>query len=403
VRVIPDGVIPPRARAALAYAALYAAVGAVVPYMPLYYRSLGLGVGEIGGVIAFGAVIGLLASPGWGALSDRFHGSPFVLLAAIGVALAGAGLLAFATDRLAIAAGAAVFGTGMAGVNPILDARALETAGANRSGYGPLRAWGSLSYIVSALATGAAIEATGLWALFAVLVPSLLVTGLVGLALRPPTSRLAAAVNPLRNAGRLFGPRGLGVFVVGTFLSWFGMSAVLYFTPLRFAELGAGATTVGLGGAIAAAIEVPCMLGFPSLARRFRAERLFLAGTVFLAARAVVAAVALDPAVLLSASIFGGLGFALFFVGGVTYVSNRVPPELAATAQGIFQGIGSSLSQVTASLVGGAMAAALGIQGLFGVAIAVGLAGTAIVAVAIRSGRRSEAARAPTSVQGVST
>lgn len=376
--------ISPRLRASLAYVAVYAAVGSVVPYMPLYYGSLGLHVGEIGGILALGAFIGLAASPGWGAMSDRNRGSPWVLLAAIATALVGAGVLAFATERVGLIAGAGVFGAGMAGVTPILDARALETAGANRSGYGPLRAWGSISYIVSALGTGMAIEASGIRSLFAVLGPSLLATAFVGLTLRPPTIGLEAALNPLRNAGRLFGPRGLGVFMLGTFLSWLGMSAVLTFTPLRFAELGAGAAIVGLGGAIAAGIEVPFMLRFPWMAARFGAERLFLAGAFFLAARAVVATLAPDPTVLLSASIFGGVGFALFFVGGVTYVSTRVPPELAATAQGIFQGVGSSLSQVTASLIGGAIAAAAGIQGLFGVAIALGFVGTAIIAVAIR-------------------
>ena len=377
--------IPPRVRAALAYVALYAAVGSGLSYLPLYYASLGFHVAEIGAILALSAFVGLAASPAWGAASDRYRGSPFVLLAASTTALAGAGLLALGSDRTVVVAGAALLGAGFAGVSPILDARALETAGANRSGYGPLRAWGSMSYIVSTLVTGAAIEASGLRSLFAILAPSLLVTALVGLALRPPTSRLESAVSPLRNAGRLFGPRGLGVFLLGTFLSWLGMSAVLYFTPLRFDELGAGATIVGLGGAIAAGIEVPLMLGYPSLAARFGSERLLLAGAFFLVARSAVAALAQDPIVLLSAAVFGGVVFALFFVAGVTYVSTRVPPELAATAQGIFQGVGNSLSQVTAALAGGAIAAAFGIQGLFGLAVGLGVVGTAITAIAIRS------------------
>jgi MFS family permease len=165
------------------------------------------------------------------------------------------------------------------------------------------------------------------------------------------------------------------------------MSAVLSFTPLRFEELGAATTIVGLGGAIAAGIEVPLMLRYPALAARFGPERLLIAGAGFLAARSLVAVLATDPIGLLAASIFAGFGSALFFVGGVTYVSARVPAELAATAQGIFQGVGSSLSQVTAALLGGVIAAAFGIQGLFGIAVALGIAGTAITYVAIRGGR----------------
>ena len=377
--------IAPRARSALAYASFFAAVGAFGPYLPLYYRGLGFEIGEIGGLLAIGPLIGLAAAPSWGALSDRHHGSPLVLLAPIAASLAGTGLLALGGE-LAVISGAGVLGLGLAGLLPILDARALETAGATRSGYGPIRAWGSLGFVLSALGTGAIIEVAGLRAQLAVLAVALVATGVVGLTLRPTAGRmvLGPAVRPIRDAGRLFGPKGLGVFLLGVFLAWLGMSAVLSFTPLRFEELGAGATMIGLGGAIAAAIEMPIMLRYPALASRFGPATMLTAGAGFLALRSVVAGLASTPEQLLAASIFGGIGYALFLVAGVTYVSTRVPRELAATAQGIFQGVGSSLSQVTAAALGGAVAGAVGIAGMFAVAAALGVVAVVIIVVAVR-------------------
>jgi MFS family permease len=380
----------------LAYAALYAAVGSMLPYMPLYYRALGFSLGQVGLILALGALVGLLASPGWGALSDQRHGSPLVLVAAAATALAGTGLLALSTTPFVVITGAALLGAGISGVTPIVDARALETAGANRSSFGPLRAWGSLSYIVAVLGTGIAVDNWGLRSVFAVLSTLLVVTAIVGLALKPSRDRPFQTVSrPLRDAGRLFGPRGLGVFLLGAFLAWLGMSSVLTFTPIRFAELGAGASIVGLGGAIAAGTEVPLMLRFPSLAARWGSNRLLIAGAGFLAARSVVAAVATDSTVLLAASIFGGLGYALFAIGGTTYVSEHVPPELAATAQGIFQGVGNNLAQVTAAAVGGAVAALAGVAGLFAIAAGIGVVGATIIWFAVRK----EATQAAASVQ----
>jgi PPP family 3-phenylpropionic acid transporter len=389
--------IAPRVRSALAYAAFFAAAGSFVPYLSLYYRDLGFQLGEIGGILALASLIGLVAAPAWGSLSDKHHGSPLILLAATGTALAGTALLLLGPEelglgRLAVVGGAALLGCGIAGMLPIIDARALETAGATRSGYGPLRAWGSLGYVVAALGTGAIIEAVGTRALLVVLAVALAATGAIGLSLRPPSARtIRRYTSPIRDAGRLFGPRGLGVFLLGSFLAWLGMSVVLSFTPLRFEELGAGATIIGLGGAIAAGIEMPLMLSFPRLAARFGSNRLLIAGAVFLMARAVVAALATDPPMLLAASIFGGFGYALFLVAGVTYVSTHVPPELAATAQGIFQGVGSSLSQVTATALGGTIAAFAGIQGLFVVGVGLGVTATVIVAFAVRPGRAANA------------
>lgn len=385
-------VIPPRVRSALAYAAFFAAAGAWVPYLTLYYRDLGFQLGEIGGLLALGSLVGLVASPAWGSLSDRRHGSPSILVTAIGSAIVGTGLLTLGFDvdgpvrLVVVAAGAALLGCGIAGTLPLIDARALETAGASRSGYGPLRAWGSVGYVLSALGTGAIVETAGARALLVVMTIFLIATAGVGLSLRPPPAPTGRRYgSPLRDAGRLFGPRGLGLFVLGSFLAWLGMQLVLSFTPLRFAELQAGATIIGLGGAIAAAIEVPLMLAFPRLAARFGSHRLLIAGALFLMARSVVAALATSPALLLAASVFAGLGYALLLVAGVVYVSTHVPPELAATAQGIFQGVGSSLSQVTAAVVGGAIAATAGIQGMFVLAAGLGVAATIIVAVAVRS------------------
>jgi MFS family permease len=367
---------------------MYAAVASVLQYLPLYYRSLGLSLGEVGSLLGLGALVALLASPSWGALSDRLRGSPLVLVGAAGTALAGTALLAFFTTPFFVITGAALLGAGLSGLTPIVDARALETAGANRSGFGPLRAWGSLSYIVAVLGTGFAVDAWGLRSLFAVASIMLVLTAIAGLGLKPAASErpFQTAARPLRDAGRLFGPSGLGIFLIGAFLTWLGMSAVLIFTPIRFAEVGAGASVVGLGGAIAAAIEVPIMLRFPMLAARFGSDRLLIAGSALLAARSIVAALAPDATTLLAASIFGGFGYALFFIGGVTYVSEHVPPELAATAQGIFQGVGNSLSLVVSAVAGGAAAAVFGVAGLFVVAAWIGILAATIIAFSVRRG-----------------
>lgn len=374
-----------RVRAAIAYVVLFGAIGAYAPYIVLYYQSLGFDLATIGLIVSLASVVGLLAAPAWGALSDHLCGSPVVLAAATAVGVAGVGLLSLARAPLLVVASAAVLGAGMSGLSPIIDARALETAGGDRSGYGPLRAWGSASYIVVAFATGAAIERWGIWALFPILAACLVATAVVGVTLRPALAR--AAARPLREASRLFGPRGLGLFLVGAFLTWASVSAVVGFYSLRYIELGASAVIVGLSSAVGAAVEVPIMLRFPSLAARFGAERILVAGAAIFAVRAVLAGLTTDPAVLVFGAGMGGVGFALFLVGGVTWVSRHAPPELAATAQGIFQGVTISLSAVVAAATGGAIATLFGLAGLYLLAAGLGAIAAGIIALAVRCER----------------
>ena len=75
----------------------------------------------------------------------------------------------------------------------------------------------------------------------------------------------------------------------------------------------------------------------------------------------------------------GGIGFALFYVGTVTYVARAVPPSVQATAQGLFSGTAFSIGTILGSVVGGQLAAALTIPGMFAVAAAGTAAGAAIV------------------------
>jgi len=62
--VVPDGTLVP---ARLAYVALFVAVGASAPFLPVYYDSLGIDVRLIPLLAALMAGAGLFGSPLWGA------------------------------------------------------------------------------------------------------------------------------------------------------------------------------------------------------------------------------------------------------------------------------------------------------------------------------------------------
>ena len=379
--------LSPRARSRLVFMALYAAVGAASPYLALYYRDVGLDVGEIGLIVSFGSIVTLAAGPTWGLLSDRNAGSPRVFLGAAACSLAGTALLSQAHDLLAVLIAVVLFASGFAGMAPIVDARALELAGSERSGYGPLRAWGSVAYVVVASGTGAAIDRFGIGAPFVVLAAMLTLTAVVGGTIRPP-SRGGAVRQPIPGPSaiiRALATPALGLFLLGAFLMFTTLGAVTSFITLRFAELGAPAAIIGVSTAFGAAIEVPVMLRFPWLAARFGGDRLLVSGAVIFAIRAVLTSLTAEPAALVVLSGLGGLGYACFLVGGVTFVSRHAPPELAATAQSLFSGTTNGLGQVAAGAMGGWIGFNIGLTGMFAISSALALAAAGVLVVAIRT------------------
>ena len=64
-------------------------------------------------------------------------------------------------------------------------------------------------------------------------------------------------------------------------------------------------------------------------------------------------------------------------MGGVTFVSERTPPGLSATAQAIYSTATFGLASITGSLIGGYLYDNVGMQNFFRIFSLLGLAGLA--------------------------
>lgn len=374
--------ISPSARASMAYVTFFAGIGAAFPYLPVYYRSLGLDLGIIGALAAVSALVGLVSSPVWGALADRFPHSRLILPLAALVSAAGVALLSVADSAPAVLLSVVFFASAAGGVAPTLDARALEAVREDRDRYGRLRAWGSLSFIVATWIVGVLIDRAGVQVLFLCWIPALLLTAAVGLTLPPGEApHPSARVQTLR---RVLRERAIVRFIAAALVVWSANMAVNSFFSLHLLGLGAPAGLVGLAWAIGALVEIPLMWAFPAMAARVRPERLLILGAALFALRAVAVAVITAPLVLVALMVVHGAAFALFAVGGVTYVSRRAPTGAAATAQGVLTATWTGLAMIVGSGLGGQLAGAMGIGQMYAIAAVVGAVGVLAVALALR-------------------
>jgi PPP family 3-phenylpropionic acid transporter len=369
-------------RILLAYLVYYAAIGAAFPYLPVFYRDIGMGLGEIGLLTAIQATIGLLLAPIWGGLGDRFPRSRLALPASVVVATVGATILLVARDVTTVFIGSTVLYAGLAGITPGLDTRTLETLGPERRGrFGEVRAFGSLAFVISTVAVGILLDAEGARALFWAYIPFLVATIVVTAAI-PRRGTPSHSVDIRRGAGEFLRQHGILLFLVGFTVVWAALGAVTAFYSIQVVALGGTPGLVGLTWAFGAVIEVPYMFAFPRIAGRIGTEQLVVGGAVLFALRALLAALATDPLVLLLIEPLEGLGFASVYVGGVTVVASRAPAGLQGTAQGIFSAC-TGLAAILGAVMGGALAAAFGIPGLFLAMAAVGVVGAAIIGVAL--------------------
>jgi PPP family 3-phenylpropionic acid transporter len=360
-------------RARLGYVALYTAVGALYPYIPIYYSSLGLDVGAIGLLAAIFSAAGMLGSPLWGVAGDRLGRSRAVLLIPAGLAALAFGALAVARGMWVVGIAAAAASFAMSGVSPVLDARALETVRDDRSRFGRLRVWGSISFIASALFVGWLADWAGIRSLFIVLIPALLVTGVIGIGLR---SQSAEPTLPrLSSLAVVFRSSLLMRFLAAALVVWTANAAINAFFSVYLVQIGAAPTLVGWAWAIGAAVEVPLMVAFPVLSRRLGLERLIVIGAAFFVARAAAVTLVTDPVLATFTMALHGAAFSLMLVGCVAYVSRHAPSGAAASAQGVLSAMIFGLAMIIGPELGGLLAGGLGLSGMFVVAGVVSAAG----------------------------
>ena len=371
-------------RILLAYLVYFGALGAAFPYLPVFYRDLGLRLEEIGVLTAIQAATQLVLGPVWGGLVDRFPRIGLTLPLAAAVATVGGFFLFLADDFASVLAGSMLLFAGLAGISPMLDARTLETLGSEgRQRYGQVRAFGSLGFVVVSLLVGLLLDSRGARTLFWVYLPFLIGTIVVTASIpRRGTNR---SVSLFRGASEILATPGLLLFFAGFTVVWTALSASNAFYSIQIVAVGGGASLVGLAWAFGALIEVPLMYVFPRLGLRFGTERLLVFGAAMLGLRSLLAAVAVDAFGLIVIAPLEGLGFACVFVGGVTVLAARVPSSLGGTAQGLFSA-SAGLATIVGSAAGGAIAGALGIPGNFAAWAVIGLLGAVILGYAVLGG-----------------
>ena len=379
-------------RAVAAYVVLYIAVAAYSPYLQQYYQSLGISLGTIGALAAFTSAVALVSAPTWGAIHDRYPTSRLFLPLAAGIGAAGAVGLATVGASLLLIPSAAAFALGLAGMGPMMDVRVLDMAGSDRTRYARVRVWGSISFMVCTPIIGLAMG-QNYRGLFFAAVPAILLAGLAA-TLLPGRAGGVHGVSLRRAPGRVLGHRPIALFLIGAFVGWTAVYSQYAFFSIYLRQIGASTDQIGLAWSIQASLEIPSMMFFPQLSRRFGTERLIVAGMAIMTARLIINALFVSPTVLIACSVLQGAGYGLVLIGGIAFVSHQAPKGTAATAQGILNGVSFSLSSIVGSGVGGQIAGILTIRGLYAISAGLGALAIVLFALAVLPATRREGAAA---------
>jgi MFS transporter, PPP family, 3-phenylpropionic acid transporter len=365
------------ARLALFYAAYFAAVGVYLPFWPVWLESRGLGVTEIGYVLAAAFWPRILTNLLIPAISDRLgeRRRPMILLTA--VTLGGLILFGLARGFWPLLLLSLLTGATWATILPLGEALALGEAKRRDVDYGRIRLWGSLTFVLAAIAVGEWLERADtpiiLWS-----VAAMVACLLAACILLPPgdfAGRTAAAAD-LRRLVRQ--PEFL-VFVAAAGLIQASHAVYYGFATLHWRAAGHGELVIGLLWAEGVIAEVALFAWAAAVLRWFPPLRLLTLAGALTVVRWALSALSTDLVMLVPAQALHATSFGAVHLAAMHHLRDRTPPELHASAQGFYAGLGAALPFGLLTPVAGWLYGCAGGVAFWAMA-AIALAGTTLAA-----------------------
>lgn len=339
---------PGAARAAVAsagvFAGLFLAIGAHMPFWPVWLSERGLSEAQVG--LLLGAAVGVRVAAGvaapWFADATGQRRLALVLLGVAGAALFA--LMAPAASPAVLVALTLASGAAMAGAIPISDA--LCAAAARRHGfdYARVRASGSAAFLLANLGCGWAVAQWGADAALWWIVASLLAMALTA-RLHPGGARDGRDARPrLAEALALARRRPSLCAALASAMVQASHAPLYAYGSLMWKAQGVDSATIGALWAFGVALEVALMLtvGGRLVARLGPAGAFALAGCAALARWLAMAA---EPsgAWLWFWQASHALSFAPAHLAMIAFVGAAAPERLTASAQGLIgPGIGGT-------------------------------------------------------------
>jgi PPP family 3-phenylpropionic acid transporter len=329
-----------RSRLKLLYVVLFVQVGVSVPFWAVWLHDEGLSELEISVLLALSPLVRVVGNPLVAQYADRHGALRRTLILCGALASAVAALFLAVAGFVPLLLVTLVYAFVMTPLVPLLDTMTIHAAREGRLDYGRIRVFGSASFALTAVATGALIEAHS-----PQLVPWLVLGALLAVTgaslLAPPDRRSEQRVAaPLRLVLR---DRAF-VLLVSCACTIQASHAIYYgFASVHWRGHGLGDDVVGGLWGIGVVAEILLFTFGGGLVRRLGWFRLLWIGAVTCLVRWTVMGATLAVPPLALAQTLHGITFGMVHLAVTCYVHDHIPPELSTTAQSIYSGLAGGL------------------------------------------------------------
>lgn len=331
--------ITPELRATAFYFSIYMAGAAFNVYGGIWFADKGLSSEQIGIINAVPVLVTLLLNIVVGRIADK--ASDWRQVIVLGCVLGG--LIPISLFYVQDFWGILIVWTlALLPINvigPVADAATMRMTRRRGTQYGPIRAWGTVGYMVTLFFVGWIISLYGGGIFLPMFVGLSILRALVAFGLprfRGPEGEEKPPASGATHLGAVMKPFFL-LPLVGFSMVYATHIVLNAFQALLWKEQGLSADLIAPLLALAAFAEAALMFIFGRIAVRFSARSLILLSSAAAVFRWICMGFQPGLEFLIPLQLLHAFTFALGFMGCVHFIANWTSDEIAAEAQGFFQ------------------------------------------------------------------
>ena len=354
------------------YFLFFSAVGALMPFLVLYYEQLGLTGRQIGLLTGVAPLVTMLSATFWGGLADATRQHQNILTGTLIGATLTAPFFLTTAQLLWLLGLVIIFGCFTAPIMPLIDNAVLGFLGSQSRRYGKVRLWGAIGFGVSPPIVGVFVEQGGIkWAFMVYL--GLILSCILLSRLLPispaesadQTSDEPDIDKPSKSETRqptgsfwqdfrtLMQDRAWVLLLSVVFISGMSSAVMHNYLFLYMNHIGSGEGLMGLALSVAMVGEISMFVFSERLLNRFQTHQLLMLAMLGHAIRLVLYSYISLPWLVLPVQVLHGFSFALIWITAVEYARKIAPPGMGATAQGILNSVNFGIASAVGSLAGG--------------------------------------------------
>ncbi|MBV9521213.1 MAG: MFS transporter [Alphaproteobacteria bacterium] len=347
-------VLRPATRLSAFYAATFLVTGIQLPFWPVWLATRGLTAREIGLVLAAAIWAKLLATPAIGAIADRSGARRGIMAVLAATALVSYAVLWSIAEFWVLASLNLVALTAQSALMPLGDTVTLAGSHSHGLDYGRIRVWGSVSFILASLASGAVLTpSSGNEVLLLVLGASAIVF-LACLAV-PQLRQATDAPNRVARIRTIARDTRFWVFVAAASALQASHQVYYGFGTLYWRSLDFSEATIGLLWAEGVLAEILLFWRGQHFLARFGPVGLMALGGAAGIIRWGLAGVISWLPFVAALQLLHAFTFGASHLGAMHYLSRIVPISAAASAQTTYAAVSSGLGNGLIMLIAGAI------------------------------------------------